>query len=122
MMRAPKVRPCRIRVAHSASARDLFTISVGPLADGDRPEAHATEWADGWFHTWVSLPDLLDDPGPYVLSVEECAVPLPPELARDPEVHGVLMRPTFVRDELDLGKLGGLVLRYLKKSRDALAA
>jgi hypothetical protein len=31
------------------------------------------------------------------------------------------MRPTFVRDELDLGKLGGLVLRYLKKSRDALA-
>ena len=121
MLRARRVRPCRIRVQHSASGRDLFCIPVGPMVEGDRPVAHAAEWAEGWWCCWLSVPDLIDEEGPFSLVVESCTAAVPLELARERELHDPLMRPTLVKNDLTLGQLGGAVLRYLGRAREPLA-
>lgn len=116
----PKIRPRRVRVRRSAGG-DVFVIRVADFPEGDRTGDAALAWREAWFHTWVCLPDLLDEPGPFDLAVEECAVPVPPEVGWDDEACSTLMQPTLVKRDLTLGQLGSAVLRYLKKSRGPLA-
>lgn len=116
----PKIRPRRVRVRRSAGG-DVFVIRVADFPEGDRTGDAALAWREAWFHTWVCLPDLLDEPGPFDLAVEECAVPVPPEVGWDDEACATLMRPTLLKRELTLGQLGSAVLRYLRKSRGPLA-
>ncbi len=90
-----------MRVRRSAGG-DVFVIRVADFPEGDRTGDAALAWREAWFHTWVCLPDLLDEPGPFDLAVEACAT---------------LMRPTLLKRDLTLGQLGGAVLHYLRKSR-----
>lgn len=111
-----KLRPARIKVQQSTGKADLFHIVVGPLDSLEKPEAHAAAWRDAWFHTWCCVPELLNTPGPFNLIVETAAMWLPEPIARDPELVGTLYQETYRREHLDLGKLAGCALRYIKRS------
>lgn len=110
-----KIRPRRVRV-RASGGRDVFTIRVTDYPDGDRTGDEVLAWREAWFHAWVCVPDLLNEDGPFDLIVEECAVPVPPELGWDDEAVSTLMRATLVKRDLTLGQLGGAFLRYIKKS------
>ena len=118
LMARPKIRPRRVKVRRSAGG-DVFVIRVADFPEGDRTGDAALAWREAWFHTWVCLPDLLDEPGPFDLAVEECAVPVPPEVGWDDEACSTLMQPTLVKRGLTIGQLGGYVLKYLRQCRTA---
>lgn len=110
-----KIRPRRIRVSRGDGTVVLI-IRVADYPEGRAADA-ALAWREAWFHTWASVPDLLGEAGPFDLTVEECAVPVPTEIGWDDVACSTLMRATMLKRGLTLGQLGGAVLRYLKKIR-----
>lgn len=114
-----RIRPRRIRVSRAYDGRDVFIIRVADFPDGDKTGDARLAMQEAWFHTWVSLPDLLTEKGPFDLSVEECIVPVPPEIGFENEAFNALMRPTLIKNDLTLGALGGAVLRAIRDCKEA---
>ncbi len=113
MIQPTKYRLHRIKVA--TGGRVLFWLPVGMLAEGAPPAEVSEHWRQAWFHAWVCLPDLLDEPGPFSLVVESSLLPVPRPIAEDANMVEGLYQPTYQRHDLTLGQLGGAVLRYLGK-------
>lgn len=112
----PKIRPRRIRVARTSDGRDAFIIRVADYPEGKSGDA-ALAWHEAWYCCWASVPDLLSESGPFDLTVEECAVPVPTEIGWDDIACSTLMRATTQKRGLTIGQLGGAVLRYLHRCR-----
>lgn len=117
MLRArPKIRPRRIRVSRK-DGTDAFIIRVADFPEGSRSGDESLAWHEAWFCCWASVPDLLGEPGPFDLTVEECALPVPTEVGWDEVASSTLMRITKETRGLTIGQLGGTVLKYLHRCR-----
>ncbi|WP_287952707.1 hypothetical protein [Diaphorobacter sp.] len=120
-MARPKIRPRRIRVSRD-DGTDAFIIRVSDSPSPCRTGDELLAWHEAWFCCWASVPDLLDEPGPFSLVVEECAVPVPTEIGWDDLACSTLMRATKEKRGLTIGQLGGYVLKYLRQCRTAAQA
>ena len=118
LMARPKIRPRRIRVSRD-DGTDAFIIRVSDCPSPCRTGDELLAWHEAWYCCWASVPDLLDEPGPFSLVVEECAVPVPTEIGWDDLACSTLMRATKEKRGLTIGQLGGYVLKYLRECRTA---
>ena len=121
LMARPKIRPRRIRVSRD-DGTDVFIIRVSDCPSPCRTGDELLAWHEAWYCCWASVPDLLDEPGPFSLVVEECAVPVPTEIGWDDLACSTLMRATKEKRGLTIGQLGGYVLKYLRQCRTAVQA
>ncbi len=100
----PKIRPRRIRVSRD-DGTDAFIIRVSDFPENSRSGDDLLAWHEAWFCCWASVPDLLDELGPFDLVVQECAVPVPTEIGWDDECLATLMRTTKEKRGITIGQL-----------------